>query len=331
MTAPWLTLIGLGEDGRAGLSPAANEVSGASASGRRRRAASGAGRAAIRCETLCWPSPMDAAYPQILARRGENVVVLASGDPSFMASARCWRAWSRRRKCAACPRLRFQPGRGAAWLGAAGLRARSPCMDARWKRSFPDCRTAQRSSPCPGTRARRANSRRCWRARVRRLAADHLRTPRRPREQVRAALARDFALEEIANLIRLRSISSRTAARISAVRARPAGSFFEHDGQITKAEFRALTLSALAPRRGELLWDIGAGSGSVAIEFLLANAANAAIAIEANFSRAERVKRNALALGTPVFAWSRAGRRRRSPTCRVRKKFSSAAAPPRRA
>jgi precorrin-6Y C5,15-methyltransferase (decarboxylating) len=78
-----------------------------------------------------------------------------------------------------------------------------------------------------------------------------------------------------------------------------ADSLFEHDGQITKREIRAMTLAALAPRRGELLWDIGAGSGSVAIEWMLADPANRAIAIERHPERAARIARNAAALGVP--------------------------------
>ena len=74
---------------------------------------------------------------------------------------------------------------------------------------------------------------------------------------------------------------------------------FEHDGQITKREIRAVTLSSLAPRRGELLWDIGAGSGSVAIEWMLADPSLRAMAIEANADRAARIRRNAAAFGVP--------------------------------
>jgi precorrin-6Y C5,15-methyltransferase (decarboxylating) len=74
---------------------------------------------------------------------------------------------------------------------------------------------------------------------------------------------------------------------------------FEHDGQITKREVRALTLSALAPRRGETLWDVGCGAGSVAIEWLLRDPANHAIGIEARPDRAARAARNAVALGVP--------------------------------
>jgi precorrin-6Y C5,15-methyltransferase (decarboxylating) len=74
---------------------------------------------------------------------------------------------------------------------------------------------------------------------------------------------------------------------------------FEHDGQITKREIRALTISALAPRRGELLWDVGAGSGSVAIEWMLADPSLRAVAIEHRSDRAARIRRNSLAFGVP--------------------------------
>jgi precorrin-6Y C5,15-methyltransferase (decarboxylating) len=74
---------------------------------------------------------------------------------------------------------------------------------------------------------------------------------------------------------------------------------FEHDGQITKREIRAATLAALGPRRGERLWDIGAGSGSIAIEWMLCDPTNTAIAIEAKPDRAARIARNAAGLGVP--------------------------------
>jgi precorrin-6Y C5,15-methyltransferase (decarboxylating) len=74
---------------------------------------------------------------------------------------------------------------------------------------------------------------------------------------------------------------------------------FEHDGQITKREIRAISLSALAPRRGELLWDIGAGSGSISIEWMLADPSMRAIAIEAQPERAQRIRRNAALFGVP--------------------------------
>lgn len=72
---------------------------------------------------------------------------------------------------------------------------------------------------------------------------------------------------------------------------------FAHDGQITKRPIRALTLSALAPRGGEVMWDLGAGSGSVSIEFLLAAPASIAHAVEADATRAERALGNAHSFG----------------------------------
>ena len=78
-----------------------------------------------------------------------------------------------------------------------------------------------------------------------------------------------------------------------------ADDLFEHDGQITKREIRAVTLSSLAPLRGQLLWDIGAGSGSVAVEWMLAHPSLRAAAIEARADRAARIRRNAAAFGVP--------------------------------
>jgi precorrin-6Y C5,15-methyltransferase (decarboxylating) len=74
---------------------------------------------------------------------------------------------------------------------------------------------------------------------------------------------------------------------------------YEHDGQITKRDVRVVTLAALVPVPGQLLWDIGAGSGSVAIEWLRAAPAARAIAVERDARRAARIARNALTLGVP--------------------------------
>jgi precorrin-6Y C5,15-methyltransferase (decarboxylating) len=78
-------------------------------------------------------------------------------------------------------------------------------------------------------------------------------------------------------------------------------SYFENDGQLTKREVRAVTLSSLQPRPGELLWDVGVGSGSIGIEWLLAHPSNRAIGLERDEARAARATRNAAALGVPNF------------------------------
>ncbi len=74
---------------------------------------------------------------------------------------------------------------------------------------------------------------------------------------------------------------------------------FELDGQITKREIRALALAALAPVPGQLLWDVGAGSGSVGIEWMRIHPASRAIAVEPRADRRERIARNAATLGVP--------------------------------
>lgn len=74
---------------------------------------------------------------------------------------------------------------------------------------------------------------------------------------------------------------------------------FETDGQLTKRHVRALTLATLAPRPGELLWDIGGGSGSIAVEWLRAHPSLRAVCVEKETERVGRIARNAAALGVP--------------------------------
>jgi len=76
---------------------------------------------------------------------------------------------------------------------------------------------------------------------------------------------------------------------------------FEHDGQLTKRDLRASALARLAPQPGQLLWDVGAGAGSVGIEWLRAHPTCRAIAIEADPERAKRIARNAARLGVPTL------------------------------
>jgi precorrin-6Y C5,15-methyltransferase (decarboxylating) len=120
------------------------------------------------------------------------------------------------------------------------------------------------------------------------------------RERIRSARANRFGLEDVSalNVVAMEVVAG-PGARVLPLARGLADDLFEHDGQITKREIRALTLSALAPRRGELLWDIGAGAGSVAIEWMLADSSMRAIAIEAHAERAARIRRNALSLGVP--------------------------------
>jgi precorrin-6Y C5,15-methyltransferase (decarboxylating) len=120
-----------------------------------------------------------------------------------------------------------------------------------------------------------------------------------PGERIRHAAAKGFDLDKVEplNTIALEVIGPASAALSLAPGLDD--SLFEHDGQLTKRDVRAVTLSALAPRHGELLWDVGLGAGSIAIEWLLRHPSLKAIGIEEGAERAARAARNAATLGTP--------------------------------
>jgi precorrin-6Y C5,15-methyltransferase (decarboxylating) len=121
-----------------------------------------------------------------------------------------------------------------------------------------------------------------------------------PRERIRTSTAKHFDLDTVDGLNTVAvEVMAASDARVIARAPGLPDELFEHDGQITKRQIRAVTLSSLAPRRGELLWDIGAGAGSVPIEWMLADPSLRAIAIEARTDRAARIRRNAAALGVP--------------------------------
>lgn len=114
-----------------------------------------------------------------------------------------------------------------------------------------------------------------------------------PEERIRAAHAASFARKDIAAPVAM-AIEVAGAAGLPRTPGLPDEAFV-HDGQITKRPVRALTLSALAPRPGELLWDIGAGSGSISVEWCLAG--GRAFAIETRADRAANIRTNAAAFG----------------------------------
>ncbi len=121
-----------------------------------------------------------------------------------------------------------------------------------------------------------------------------------PHERVNRQKAADFSLSGVNSLnVCALEVKADASARILPFANGLADDLFESDGQMTKREVRAITLSALQPRFGELLWDIGGGSGSISIEWLLGHPSLRAIAIEGNGERAARIRRNAVAFGVP--------------------------------
>ena len=296
----WLGLVGIGEDGFDGLTPAARRLVAQAVfvvGGRRHLALAGS----LKAETLAWPSPIENALDAIEAHRDRAVCVLASGDPFFFGvGAMLMRRFP-------VDEMVCVPAPSAFALAAGRL---------GWTQQ--DCALVSlHGRPLEAIIPHLYNG-----ARILALSWDHATPPKLaalitargmgrsklticeaiggPRERIRTAEAKGFALGDIADLntIALEVIADLGARILPRVAGLP-DDWFEHDGQITKREVRAMTLSQLAPGRGELLWDVGSGSGSIAIEWMLADPANKAVAIEIRHDRAERIARNALSFGAP--------------------------------
>lgn len=300
----WLTIIGIGEDGLDGLSPAARTAL------ERAELVFGGARhlelaaASIRGEARSWLSPFSASVDAVLAARGRQVCVLASGDPFHFGVG----ATLSRRIDAS--EMHVIPAPSAFSLAAArlgwplqdviSLSLHGRPLDLIRPHLHPAARILALTSDGEGP------------AGLARLLATSgfgrsivtvLEALGGPRERVRSQMADAFDLTDIDPLnVCAVTVVALPGARVLGLGAGLDDALFEHDGQITKREVRALTLSALAPRRHETLWDIGAGSGSIGIEWMLADPSLAAIAIEADPVRAERIGRNAASLGVPDLA-----------------------------
>ncbi|KAA0680505.1 precorrin-6y C5,15-methyltransferase (decarboxylating) subunit CbiE [Azospirillum brasilense] len=297
----WLSVVGIGEDGWDGLSPAARAlVEGAEllAGGTRHLALvpEQAGQ-----ERLPWPSPLSDAYPALLERRGRRVCVLASGDPSWYGIG------ATLSKLVPVEELSIVPAPSSFSLAAARL---------GWP--LQDCGTLTvHGRPLelvvphlqPGARLLVL----CWDGTTpAKLAAlltargfgpsrlTALESMSGPRERSIVATAEEWSAERVADLntLAVECIAAPGARALPRTPGLP-DDWFEHDGQITKREIRAVTLSWLAPRRGELLWDVGAGSGSIGVEWMLSDPTNRAIAVEHKADRAARIPANAAAFGVP--------------------------------
>jgi precorrin-6Y C5,15-methyltransferase (decarboxylating) len=297
----WLSIIGIGEDGLAGLSDAARTLIAQAALvvGGRRHLDLVAD--AVKGETMTWPSPPQAGFPAILERRGRPVAVMATGDPFFYGIG------SLLAREVPAEEMTCLPVVSAFSLAANRL---------GW--ALQDCalvtlhgRALERV--LPALQPRRRVLALSWDgttpAKLAELLVRHGFGDTRmtvceamggPQERLRGVAAKEFDLTDIVplNLVALDIPDSRGARAIPLTPGLP-DDWFEHDGQLTKRDIRAVTLTALAPRRGDLLWDIGAGSGSIGIEWMLADPANRAIAIERDATRAGRIARNAASLGVP--------------------------------
>jgi precorrin-6Y C5,15-methyltransferase (decarboxylating) len=300
----WLSLVGIGDDGLAGLGDSAKSaVAGAEIfiGGERHLSfLPGDGRTKI-----LWTAPLDDVIRKIRNYKGEKVCVLASGDPFFYGIG------AKLAEQFPIEEMNVLPAPSSLSLALSRL---------GW--SFPDIRVVTlHGRPLenliphliPGARLI--------------ILSENRDTPRRVAEVIGKKGYGDSALHVFSRLGGLQeSRVSMKASELASgagldeiqdlnliaaeVAGEPAGSsphllpgldeaLFLHDGQITKKEIRILTLAALGPMPKNLLWDVGAGAGSISIEWLRVDSSLGAIAIEPREERVENLVRNRLALGVP--------------------------------
>ncbi len=297
----WLSIVGVGEDGADGLSRIARGLVADAElvfGGKRHLQLAGA---LIRGAARPWPSPFERGIAEVLAARGRAVCVLASGDPFFYGVGTVLMRHVDPQETLTVP--------GASAFSLAAARLGWSLPDTTLLSLHARALDLVRPHLQPGARLLALTSDADAPAALARLLAETgfgastltvLEALGGPRERVRATTAEGFDLGAVdpLNTVAIEVIAG-PGARVLARAAGLPDALFEHDGQITKREIRAVTLSSLGPRRGELLWDIGAGSGSIAIEWMLADPSMRALAIEARADRAARIRRNAAAFGVP--------------------------------
>ncbi|MFB9978409.1 precorrin-6y C5,15-methyltransferase (decarboxylating) subunit CbiE [Mesorhizobium kowhaii] len=301
LNSRWLSIVGIGEDGLAGLGDKAKQLIAKAEVifGGKRHLALVASFA--KGEARPWPVPFDTDMADVLALTGRRVCVLASGDPFFHGVGATLARKVRAQE------MHVIPAPSAISLAAARLgwalqdvetvSLHGRPLDLIRPLLQPNARILALTSDAeaPAAIARLLTELDFGTSRLTVLEALG-----GPRETLRSARADAFDLENI-NPLNVLAIDVEPGpdARVLPLTVGLADHLFDHDGQITKREIRAITLSALAPRRGELLWDIGAGSGSIGIEWMLSHPSLRAIAIEADPIRAARIGRNAAACGVP--------------------------------
>jgi precorrin-6Y C5,15-methyltransferase (decarboxylating) len=300
-----VTVAGIGAEGWQGLSPLAKDAI------EQAEVIIGASRhlallsADVTGRRVPLPSPLLPALPELIARHeGETMVVLASGDPMFYGIG------TSLVRLLGPARLRVLPHPSSVSLAAARL---------GWPLDDVDVvslvgRPRELLYPLlqPGRRVLALTAQETAAADVRALldtrgfgaslvtvladlgGPDERVSPVGPVGSVSGASEPHSRLAIIAIECRL----DPAAAPLPRTPGLPDDAF-EHDGQLTKREIRALALAALAPVPGQLLWDVGAGSGSIGIEWMRVHPASRTVAIEPRQDRRERIARNAAALGVP--------------------------------
>ncbi|MDJ0951834.1 MAG: precorrin-6y C5,15-methyltransferase (decarboxylating) subunit CbiE [Alphaproteobacteria bacterium] len=303
MTGKWLSIVGVGDGGLGDLSSAARALMDRAelfVGGERHLAMLPADDPR---ERLPWPNPLAAAVDEIERRRGRQVCVLATGDPMQFGIGVTLA------KRIPIDEMTIVPGVSAFTLACARL---------GWPLAETACLTLHgrpvdllRSSVQPGARilalsedgatpgAVAAVLREMGYGPSRLVVLEHMDGENERRIDGTAA---DWSANRVAdfNTLAIDCVAGPDARRLPRVPGLPDDAFV-HDGQLTKREVRSMTLAALAPVPGQLLWDVGAGCGSVAIEWLRSHATCRAVAIEREPKRIAMIADNAAALGVPTL------------------------------
>ncbi len=299
MTQRWLHIVGIGEDGLDGLTPATRAVLEAAeviVGGDRHHDLSDS----ITAERLSWPSPFDALIDQLQIMRGRRVVVLATGDPLwFSVGARIGRAIDP-------AEITYHPQISAFQLAAARmgwsladvetLTVHGRPVEQMIAFIQPDQRLLilTTGADTPNQIARFLAERGYGKSPMTVLA-----NMGGDREERFDGTAETWDQEVPPfNTLAVDCVAAPDAALQPRVPGL-ADELFQHDGTMTKQEVRAVTVARLMPMRGALLWDIGTGCGSVAVEWMRAARYARAIGIEPRADRRAMAAANALALGTP--------------------------------
>jgi precorrin-6Y C5,15-methyltransferase (decarboxylating) len=250
-------------------------------------------------ERLTWTSPLKGLIDDILSRRSRRVTVLATGDPlhygigvtlaRHVPIAEMTILPAPSSFSLACARL----GWPMAKVRCLTLHGRP--LDLIQADIQPDARLLALSDngATPAAVARLLADRGYGRSRL--AVFEHMGGPKERRIEGEARSFDNNAIADF-NTVAVECIADPGTPILSRTPGLPDDAF-RHDGQITKREMRAITLAALRPVPGQMLWDVGAGCGSVAIEWMRVDPANRAIAIERNPSRLRLIADNASALG----------------------------------
>lgn len=299
MTTPWLHIVGIGEDGLDGLVPATRAVVEAAEvilGGDRHHALAVNPDA----ERIAWPSPFDAMIETIQGLRGRRAVVLVTGDPLwFSVGARIGRAIDPRD-------IVYHPQLSAFQLAAARMGWSLPDVETLTVHGRPveqmiafiqpDARllVLTTGAETPSQIAAFLTARGFGQSRMTVLAA----MGGKDEQRFDGTAATWNHTVPAFNTLAVECLAAPDAALLPRVPGL-ADSLFQSDGTMTKQEIRAATLAKLMPMRGALLWDIGCGCGSVAIEWMRAARYARAIGIEPRADRRAMAAANALALGAP--------------------------------